>query len=87
LAIAYLDGQPIGGATFAVVVDVAYYAFGASAAEALAVNGGYLLQWLIIQWLRESGVRWHELGGRGDAGIQQLKKGLAGKKRRVASCP
>lgn len=80
IAIAYLGSKPIGGATFAVVGDVAYYVFGASSADALTVNGGYLLQWQIMAWLRGTGVRWYELGGQGDAGIQQFKKGLAGKR-------
>mgnify|MGYP001089640723 FL=1 len=49
--------------------------------EATALNAGYVLQWHVMRWLRENTkVRWYELGGPGDPGIRQFKKGLAGKR-------
>lgn len=80
VALAYHEGQPIAGLAFAVNGDVAYYVFGASNDTATALNAGYALQWNVLRWLREnSGVKWYELGGPGDAGIKHFKKGLAGK--------
>lgn len=79
IALAYFNGKPIAGATFAILGDVAYYVFGATTAEALPLHAGYLLQWFILEQIRESGARWYELGGPGDPGIRQFKKGLTGK--------
>ncbi|RTL51732.1 MAG: GNAT family N-acetyltransferase [Bradyrhizobiaceae bacterium] len=81
IALAYNEGQPIGGLAFSVVGDIAYYVFGASNDKAIELNAGYVLQWHVIRWLREhGGARWYELGGPGDPGIRQFKKGLAGKR-------
>lgn len=80
IAMAYDEGQPIGGLAFAVVGDVAYYVFGASSQQAIEKKAGYVLQWNVIRHLHQiGGIRWYELGGPGDPGIRQFKKGLAGK--------
>lgn len=81
IALAYHEGRPIGGIAFSVVGDLAYYVFGATSDEATALHAGYVMQWHVMRWLREnSKVRWYELGGPGDPGIRQFKKGLAGKR-------
>jgi hypothetical protein len=81
IALAYHEGKPIGGLAFSVVGDLSYYVFGASSDKAIELNAGYVLQWRVIRWLQENAqVRWYELGGPGDAGIRQFKKGLAGKR-------
>lgn len=81
IALAYDQGRPIAGLAFSVVGDLAYYVFGASSDKAIELNAGYVLQWHVIRWLREcANVRWYELGGPGDPGIRQFKKGLAGKR-------
>jgi hypothetical protein len=81
IALAHREGKPIGGIAFSVVGDLAYYVFGATSDEATALNAGYVLQWHVMRWLRENTkVRWYELGGPGDPGIRQFKKGLAGKR-------
>ena len=80
IALAYHDGEPVAGVAFSVIGDLAYYVFGATNDRATKLQAGYVLQWHVINWLREnSGVRWCDLGGTGDPGIQQFKKGLAGK--------
>ena len=80
IALAYHEGEPVAGIAFSVVGDLAYYVFGATNDRATELQAGYVLQWHVINWLREnSGVRWCDLGGTGDPGIQQFKKGLAGK--------
>ncbi len=81
IALAYHKGRPIAGIAFSVVGDLAYYVFGATSDEATSLNAGYVLQWQVLRWLRENAkVRWYELGGPGDPGIRQFKKGLAGKR-------
>lgn len=80
IALAYHEGEPIAGIAFSVVGDLAYYVFGATNDRATELQAGYVLQWHVINWLRENvGTRWYDLGGTGDPGIQQFKKGLAGK--------
>ena len=33
------------------------------ATEGLNSKGAYLLQWTMIQWLKENGITWYDLGG------------------------
>jgi hypothetical protein len=81
IALAYHEGKPIGGLAFGVAGDVAYYVFGASSEQAIALHAGYVLQWSVIRLLSgRAELRWYELGGPGDPGIRQFKKGLAGKR-------
>lgn len=81
IALAYYQDRPIAGAAFSVNGDIAYYVFGASSDIAVELQAGHILQWHILSWLREhSDVQWYELGGPGDPGIRQFKKGLAGKR-------
>lgn len=80
IALAYHEGVPVAGVAFSVVGDLAYYVFGATNEKATELQAGYVLQWYVINWLRDNGgVRWCDLGGTGDPGIQHFKKGLAGK--------
>ena len=81
VALAYHEGKPVAGLAFAVNGDVGYYVFGASNDTATELKAGYALQWSVLNWLREnSNVKWYELGGPGDPGIKQFKKGFAGKR-------
>jgi hypothetical protein len=82
LVLAFHDGKAVAGATVGIFGDTAYYMFGASAVEALALKAGYALQWWIVRWLSErGGVRWYDLGGEvGEEGLRQFKKGLVGKR-------
>ncbi len=75
-----LDGQPIAGATVGIVGDTAFYVLGATNQTALQLKAGYAMQWWIMRWLTSQNVRWYELGGTGDPGIRQFKKGLIGKR-------
>lgn len=80
IALAYHEGMPVAGVAFSIVGDLAYYVFGATTDMAVELQAGYVLQWHVINWIRENaGTRWCDLGGTGDPGIQQFKKGIAGK--------
>ena len=51
------------------------------ATTVLNAKGSYLLQWTWIQWLKENGVRWYDLGGidpDGNPGVYHFKKGFSG---------
>jgi lipid II:glycine glycyltransferase (peptidoglycan interpeptide bridge formation enzyme) len=74
------EGQPIAGATVGIVGDTAFYVLGATNQTALKLKAGYAMQWWIMRWLSTQNVHWYELGGTGDPGIRQFKKGLIGKR-------
>jgi len=80
IIIAYHEGKPIAGAAIALHGDTAYYVYGATAQVALPLRAGYALQWWIVRWLSDQGVRWYDLGGTGgDSGLVQFKTGLVGR--------
>jgi hypothetical protein len=72
-------GEPIAGATIGVLGDTAFYVLGATNDKALKLKADYAMQWWIMRWLNGQNIRWYELGGTGDPGIRQFKKGLIGK--------
>jgi hypothetical protein len=79
IVLAFHEGRPIVGATVGIVGDNACYVLGASDDAALHLKAGYAVQWWIVRWLSKQNVRWYELGGTGDPGVRQFKKGLIGK--------
>jgi hypothetical protein len=61
--------------------DSAIYLLGATSDDGLNAKGAYLLQWTLIQWLKESGFKWYDLGGidpEGNPGVYSFKRGLSG---------
>jgi len=75
------SGVPLAGMVASAIGDSAIYLLGATSDEGLKAKGSYLLQWTLIQWLKENGVRWYDLGGidpEGNPGVYQFKKGFSG---------
>jgi lipid II:glycine glycyltransferase (peptidoglycan interpeptide bridge formation enzyme) len=61
--------------------DSGIYLLGATSDDGLNARGAYLLQWTMIQWLKENGFKWYDLGGidpQGNPGVYSFKKGLSG---------
>ena len=76
------EDKPICAAVCSAVGDTGIYVFAATDEEALKVNGSYLLQWHIIQWLKEQGIHYYDLGAfnpQKNPGGYHFKKGIAGK--------
>jgi lipid II:glycine glycyltransferase (peptidoglycan interpeptide bridge formation enzyme) len=74
-------GLPVAGLVASAMGDSAIYLLGATSDAGLKSQGAYLLQWTLIQWLKESGVRWYDLGGIdpiGNPGVYAFKKGFSG---------
>jgi len=74
-------GVPVAGSVVAAMGDSAIYLLGATSDEGLKSKGAYLLQWAMIQWLKENGIRWYDLGGidpEGNPGVYSFKKGISG---------
>jgi hypothetical protein len=75
------DGRPIAGLVASAMGDSAIYLLGATSDDGLDAKGAYLLQWTLIQWLKESGFKWYDLGGidpEGNPGVYSFKRGLSG---------
>jgi len=61
--------------------DTGVYLLGATSDEGLNAKGAYLLQWNMIEWLKENGIRWYDLGGidpDANPGVYHFKKGFSG---------
>jgi hypothetical protein len=81
-------GTPVAAAIVAACGDTAYYLFGASSKQALALRAGYALQWFIVNELRRGRSLWYDLGGEaGSDGLRQFKAGLVGSSGAVVVMP
>jgi lipid II:glycine glycyltransferase (peptidoglycan interpeptide bridge formation enzyme) len=75
------DGVPVAGVVASAMGDSAIYLLGATSDDGLNAKGAYLLQWTMIQWLKENGIKWYDLGGidpEGNPGVYTFKKGFSG---------
>lgn len=88
IVIASHEGKPVAGAVIALNGDTAYYIYGATTQAALPLRAGYALQWWMVRWLSDQGVRWYDLGGvGGNSGLIQFKTGLVGRQGRIVELP
>lgn len=74
-------GVPVAGLVASAMGDSAIYLLGATSDEGLHSKGAYLLQWTLLQWLKENGIRWYDLGGvdpEGNPGVYYFKRGMSG---------
>jgi len=61
--------------------ESAIYLLGATSDAGLNAKGAYLLQWTMMCWLRERGIKWYDLGGidpEGNPGVYYFKRGFSG---------
>jgi lipid II:glycine glycyltransferase (peptidoglycan interpeptide bridge formation enzyme) len=75
------DGLPVTGLVASAMGDSAIYLLGATSDDGLNAKGAYLLQWTLIQWLKENGFRSYDLGGidpERNPGVYHFKSGLSG---------
>ena len=74
-------GVPVAGLVASAMGDSAIYLLGATSDEGLKSKGAYLLQWTMMKWLKEQGVRWYDLGGidpEVNPGVYNFKRGFSG---------
>lgn len=74
-------GEPVSGIVASAIGDSAIYLLGATSDNGLNAKGSYLLQWTLIRWLKENGIKWYDLGGidpEGNPGVYHFKRGLSG---------
>jgi FemAB family len=75
------EGVPVAGIVSSKMGDSAIYLLGATSDNGLNSKGAYLLQWTLIQWLKENGFKWYDLGGidpKRNPGVYHFKSGLSG---------
>jgi len=75
------DGVPMAGLVASSMGDSAIYLLGATSDDGLNAKGAYLLQWTLIQWLKENGFKRYDLGGidpQRNPGVYHFKSGLSG---------
>jgi hypothetical protein len=76
------DGIPAAGLVGSSMGSSAIYLFGATTEQGMRSKGAYLLQWHMIQWLKQRGIARYDLGGinpETNPGVYHFKAGLAGR--------
>jgi len=63
MAIAFSDGQPVGGHLSSISGDTSVYLLGATNDVGRKTGAAYLLQWHAITESKQAGCRWYDLGG------------------------
>jgi hypothetical protein len=74
-------GVPVAGIVISAMGDSAIYLLGATSDDGLNAKGAYLLQWAMIQWLKDNGFKWYDLGGidpERNPGVFSFKRGMSG---------
>ena len=75
------EGQFLSGLVGTALGGTGIYLLGATNSSGLKAKGSYLLQWRMIQRLRERGCRFYDLGGidpENNPGVYHFKQGLGG---------
>ena len=76
------NSKPVAAAIYSDIGDTGINLLAATANEGLKYNGSNLLQWRIIQCLKEKGCRWYDLGGTNPLKnplVYRFKSGIVGK--------
>lgn len=75
------EGVPVAALLGTGMGHSGIYLFGATSDKGMQAKGSYLLQWRMIQWLKETGVRYYNLGGinpETNPGVFHFKQGMSG---------
>ena len=57
------DGHALNALVVSAAGDTGIYLLAATGTAGLTGRGAYLLQWRALQWLKERGIRWYDVGG------------------------
>jgi lipid II:glycine glycyltransferase (peptidoglycan interpeptide bridge formation enzyme) len=79
--ICYNEGKPVGSTICSSLGSTGVYLLGATNEDGMKCKAAYLLQWSMIQHLKERGVQFYDLGGidpEKNPGVYHFKKGLSG---------
>jgi len=75
------QGKPVSGIAVPCLGNTAQAFLSGTSDDGLKLRGSYLLQWRMLEWLKENGPRWYDLDGidRDDRGDTQFKLGFVGR--------
>jgi hypothetical protein len=76
------QGEPVCVSAFSAIGETGIYILGATGEKGYGLNASYLLQWRMIERLKETGVRYYDLGGidpDNNPGVYRFKAGVVGK--------
>lgn len=75
------DGVPLSALVGSALGETCIYLLGATSNEGMKHKGSYLLQWRMLQWGKERGCRYYDLGGinpEKNPGVYHFKEGFSG---------
>lgn len=75
------EGKPMSGIVCSAMGNTGIYLLGATHDEGLNTKAAYLLQWTMINQMKEQGMRYYDLGGidpEKNPGVYHFKKGFSG---------
>lgn len=79
LFFAYLDETPLAGVFVTIVGNTAYYGWGGLSDQHTKLMGNYLAHWEAMQWARDIGCDYYDLGNvGGDDGVSRFKRQWGG---------
>ena len=73
---------PVSSIVCSAIGNTGVYLLGATIGNGLQVKAAYLLQWTMIKWLKDNGLRYYDLGGIDpelNPGVYHFKSGLSGR--------
>ena len=79
--IARKNGRLLCGLVASTIGTTGVYLLGATGDDGLKAKGSYLLQWRLLERLKEVGCHWYDLGGidpKSNPGVYHFKQGLSG---------
>ncbi len=82
------EGRPMAGGVFSINGDTGIYILGATSNEGMKNKASYLVQWHMINLLKERGFRMYDLGGcspESNQATYHFKAGICGKKPELFS--
>jgi lipid II:glycine glycyltransferase (peptidoglycan interpeptide bridge formation enzyme) len=75
-------GNPVSALVCSAMGDTGILLIGATSTNGMNLRGSFLLQWRMIQWLKEIGCRYYDLGGINpgkNTGVYHFKAGFRGR--------
>jgi lipid II:glycine glycyltransferase (peptidoglycan interpeptide bridge formation enzyme) len=75
------EGRPVSGLVVSAMGDSGIYLLGATNDEGMKVKASYRLQWNMVEWLQQRGIRYYDLGGidpESNPGVYHFKSGFSG---------
>ena len=77
-----VNGAPAAALVGSAIGEKGIYLLGAINDTGMKTKGSYLLQWRMVEWLKQVGCHWYDLGGidpEGNPGVYHFKSGLSGR--------